>query len=344
MPNRTRLTTICIFVAASLIAPLTAIAAGEVNVYSARKEHLIKPLFDQFTESTGITVNTVTGEASTLVKRLEAESRNTPADLFLTTDAGRLHLAKTKGLLQSIDNDTLTRGVPAHLRDDDNQWFGLSQRSRVIVFSNDRVKAEDISSYEGLIDAKWKGKICIRSSNNIYNQSLLASMIALNGTEKAQSWAEGIVANMGRPPKGNDRAQVTAVSTGECDVAIVNNYYVAKMLKSKKQDERDAVSKVTLFYPNQDGRGAHMNVSGIGVTAHSKNVDNAIALIEFLVSDQAQQWYADTNNEYPIRTDIKVSDTVASWGYPFKQDKLDMSKLGEFNSEAVKVFDRAGWK
>ncbi len=330
---------------ACIILPTqVSLADGEVNLYSARKENLIKPLLDQFSESTGLTVNLVTGGASELIKRLEAEGRNTPADLILTTDAGRLHLAKAKDLLQAVDSDSVKNGVPVHLRDEENMWVGLSQRSRVLVFSKERVKAEDLSSYEDLADPKWKGRICVRSSDNIYNQSLLASLIAHHGAEEAENWAKAVVGNMGRAPKGNDRAQVTAVATGECDIAIVNNYYIGNMVQSSKEAERDAVSQVDVFYPNQNDRGSHMNVSGIGITKHSKNTENAKKLIEFLISDQAQQWYADKNNEYPVREGISVSEIVASWGYPFKQDDLAMSTLGELNSEAVKIFDRAGWK
>ena len=328
----------------SIFAATPTLAADEVNLYSARKENLIKPLLDRFTESSGIAVNLVTGNASALIKRLEAEGRNTPADLLLTTDAGRLHAAHSKELLQSIDDEEVQKQVPAHLFGKDSHWVGLSQRSRVVVYSNERVKSEELSSYEDLADPKWKGKICVRSSDNIYNQSLLASIIAHHGAEEAENWAKGVVANMGRAPKGNDRAQVTAVAIGECDLAIVNNYYVGNMIQSAKDQERDAVSKINVFYPNQADRGAHMNVSGIGITKHSKNTESARKLIEFLVSDTAQQWYADKNNEYPVRTDIDVSETVAAWGYPFKQDQLPVSQLGELNAEAVKIFDRAGWK
>lgn len=333
-----------ILIATSFSALHPAVAADEVNLYSARKENLIKPLLDQFSASTGVQVNLVTGKASALIKRLEAEGQNSPADLILTTDAGRLHVAATRNLLQPVNSGAIEALVPPHLRQNDNLWVGLSQRSRVIVFSSERVKAEELSSYEDLTDPKWEGKICVRSSDNIYNQSLLASIIAHSGAEAAEAWAKGVVANMGRKPKGNDRAQVTAVAIGECDLAIVNNYYIGNMIKSSKDAERDAVSKITVFYPNQDDRGAHMNVSGIGLTKHAKNSDNAIKLIEFLVSDQAQHWYADTNNEYPIRDNIDVSETVSSWGYPFKQDQLEMSRLGELNADAVKIFDRAGWK
>lgn len=327
---------------AAVVAP--AFAADQVNLYSARKENLILPLLDKFSEETGIEVNMVTGGASELIARIRAEGRNTPADLLLTTDAGRLHVAQELDLLQPLQSSTVDESVPGHLRGSDNNWIGLSQRSRVIVYSKDRVDPATLSTYEDLADPKWKGKICVRSSDNIYNQSLLASMIAHDGAEKAQAWAEGVVANMARAPKGNDRAQVTAVAVGECDIALVNNYYIGNMVHSSNQDEVDAVNQIGVFYPNQQDRGAHMNVSGIGLTKYSRNKDNAIKLVEYLVSDEAQTWYADTNHEYPVRAGVPVSETVGAWGYPFKQDELPMSALGENNAEAVRIFDRAGWK
>ena len=326
-----------------MLLPSTGFS-NEVNIYSARKENLIKPLLDRFSDATGIQVNLVTGKASALIKRLEAEGRNSPADLILTTDAGRLHVAASRGLLQAVNNSDITTAVPQHLRHPENLWVGLSQRSRVVAYSNERVKADDLSSYEDLADPKWKGKICVRSSDNIYNQSLMASIIAHHGSEEAEAWARGVVSNMARKPKGNDRAQVSAVATGECDLAIVNNYYIGNMVRSSDENEREAVSKINVFYPNQNDRGAHMNVSGIGITRHARHPENAAKLIAFLVNDASQQWYAETNNEYPVRSDVSVSDLVASWGYPFKQDNLSTSRLGELNAEAVRLFDRAGWK
>jgi len=327
-----------------LFAPLAMGDSEEVNLYSARKERLIAPLLDQFTEATGITVNLVTGSASALIKRLAAEGRNTPADLLLTTDAGRLHVAAEKDLLQAAVSPTIAEQVPAHLRHTDNLWIGLSLRARVVIYNPERIEAASLSTYEDLADPKWRGKLCVRTSDNIYNQSLLASIIAHLGAEQAEAWAQGIVANMARKPKGNERAQVTAVATGECDVAIVNNYYVGNMLLSADARQSEAARQVRVFYPNQDGRGVHVNVSGIGITQHARNRDNALRLIEFLLSDQAQQWYAQTNVEYPIRDSIAVSDIIQGWGYPFKQDTLPMARLGELNGDAVRTFDRAGWR
>lgn len=322
-----------------------ALSAGEVNIYSSRKAQLIKPALEMFTEKTGIQVNLVTGKAKALLKRLESEGRNTPADLLITTDAGNLHAAKVAGLLQSVESEVLTETVPNNLRDDDNQWFALSTRSRVIVYSKERVKPEELTSYEALVDPKWKGRICIRSSSNIYNQSLLSSLIAHSGVSEAEKWAKGVVANMAQPPKGNDRAQVKAVAIGICDIAVVNSYYLGVMMSNSKDlSQQQAAEQVAVFFPNKNDRGAHINISGAGVITGAKHKANAIKLLEFLVSDQAQQWYAQANHEYPIKAGVPVSDTVKSWGYPFKADSLMVSKLGKHNAEAVKVFDRAGWR
>ncbi len=322
----------------------TALADSEVNIYSARKENLIKPLLEQFTSETGIKVNLVAGKASALLKRLQVEGRNTPADLFLTADAGRLHVAKQAGLLQPVESKILSDAIPAHLRDKENQWFGLSRRARVIIYSKQRVKPDMLSTYEDLVNPKWKGKICIRSSGNIYNQSLLASMVAHQGKAAAQKWAAGVVANMARPPRGNDRAQVKAVAIGECDIAVVNSYYLGNMRTSSDQSERDAAAKVALFFPNQNDRGTHINISGAGITKYASNRGNARKLLEFMVDDKAQKWYADSNHEYPVKAGIEVSPVVKAWGYPFKEDNLDMGKLGRYNVTAVKIFDRVGWR
>jgi len=329
-----------IFALTSLSGP--ALASEEVNLYSARKEALIKPLLDKFSSQTGIKVNLVTGKAKTLLKRLQSEGRNTPADILLTTDAGNLHAAKAAGLLQAVDNKVLA-SVPQNLRDSDNQWFALSTRSRVIVYSKDRVKASDLSTYEDLTNPKWKKRICIRSSSNIYNQSLLASLIVHNGMSKAEEWAKGVVANMAQPPKGNDRAQVKAVAVGVCDIAIINTYYMGVM-QEKDAAQQKAAAQVSVFFPNQESRGAHINISGAGLIKGAKHKENAIKLLEYLVSDDAQKWYAQANHEYPIIAGIPVSKIVNAWGYPFKQDNLNVDELGKHNAEAVKIFDRVGWK
>ena len=321
----------------------SAQAAEEVNLYSARKEELIKPLLDQFTVKTGIKVNLVTGKEDALLERLKSEGRNSPADLLLTSDAGRLHRAQEAGVLAPVDSATLKKLVPAHYRDPQGRWFGLSVRARPIAYVTQRVHANELSTYEALAERKWKGRICIRSSDNIYNQSLVASMIAHRGVEATETWAKAFVANFARPPVGGDRDQVLAAAAGQCDVVVVNTYYLAAMLNDKDPAQREAAQKLAVFWPNQKDRGAHVNVSGIGLTAAARHREHAVKLIEYLASDEAQAWYAEVNHEYPIRPGIPVSKTLAAMG-KFKADTLNLHQLGQYNAEAVKLMDRAGWK
>lgn len=324
-------------------AAAPAFASEEVNLYSARKEKLIKPLLDKFTAETGVSVNLITAKADALLKRLQVEGKNSPADLLITTDAGRLHRAKAAGLTQPALTETLKELVPASYRDSDGHWVGLSLRARPIMYVKGKVDPAELSTYEALTDAKWKGRICIRSSNNIYNQSLVASLIAHDGEKATEAWAESLVANFARPPKGGDRDQIKGAASGQCDIAVANTYYLAGMLTSKDEAQKEAASKVAVFWPNQSDRGAHVNVSGATVLAAAKNKANAVKLLEFLASDEAQQWYAEVNGEYPIRDGIAVSDTLKSWG-EFKKDTLKLDQLGTLNPEAVKLMDRAGWK
>ncbi len=318
--------------------------AQEVNLYSARKEALIKPLLDEFSNKTGIQVNLVTGKADALLKRLETEGANTPADVLITVDAGRLHRAKAAGLLAPINSAVLQESVPANYRDPENYWFGLSLRARPIMYALEKLDPNTLTSYEDLADPRWKGKICVRSSSNIYNQSLVASMIAANGEQQTEQWARALVANLARPPKGGDRDQIRAAAAGQCVIAIANTYYLARMTTSKKdQREREAAGKIGIIWPNQNGRGAHINVSGAGVTKFAKHKDNAIKLLEFLVSDEAQRFYADSNHEYPVKADMEPSDILKQWG-KFNGDAVNLSLLGKYNSTAVKLMDRAGWR
>ena len=318
--------------------------ASEVNVYSARKENLIKPLLDKFSAETGIATNLITAKADKLLTRLINEGRNTPADVFITVDAGRLHRAKKAGVLQPFESTLIEKTVPIHLRDKDRLWVGLSQRARVIFYAKDRIDPKQLSSYEDLADSKWKKRICIRGSGNIYNQSLVASMIASNGKASTQQWVDALVKNFARPPVGGDRDQIKAAAAGQCDIAIANTYYYGKMQASDQSDpQKQAAEKMGLFWPNQKGRGTHVNVSGAGIIKHSKNKQNAIRLIEYLVSAEAQAWYASVNHEFPVVEGVAASTLVADWG-EFKSDHLNLSHLGEFNSEAVKIMDRAGWQ
>lgn len=323
--------------------PTISLASTEVNLYSARVEALIKPLLDRFSEETGIKVNLVTGKADELLNRLRHEGRNSPADILLTTDAGNLHRAKEAGLTQAFASDVLTSRIPAQYRDPAGHWYGLSLRARPIMYAKDRVDPATLSSYEALTEAQWRGKICIRSSSNIYNQSMVASMIASQGEEAAEAWASGLMRNLARPPRGGDRDQIKAVAAGQCDIAIANTYYLAGMLDGNDPGEREAAEKVGVFWPNQDGNGVHMNVSGAALTQAARNKDNAIRLIEFLSNEESQQWYAQVNGEYPVNAAAAVGERLQAWG-EFKADDVQMEKLGEFNPQAVRLMDRVGWR
>jgi len=320
-----------------------SVQAAEVNVYSGRGEAFLKPLFETFTKETGIKVNLVSGKDDALIERLKAEGAQSPADLLMTADAGRLHRAKAAGVLQPVTSPILEAAIPAPYRDSDKQWFGLTMRARVIVYSPKRVKPEELSSYEQLADARWKGRLCMRSSDSIYNQSLTASLLAHNGEEATLAWAKGMVNNFARPPKGGDRDQIKAIAAGECDVSLVNTYYLAGMQTAAESAERDAATSVRVFWPNQQGRGTHVNISGGGVTAAAKNVAEARKLLEFLVSDEAQRWYAEVNHEYPIKPGVAISPTLRAFG-EFKADELPLSRLGELNTQAVRLLNRAGWR
>ncbi len=318
-------------------------APSQVNVYTHRHYEADQELFGRFQETTGIKVNVVQASADELIQRLEAEGANSPADVLITVDAGRLYRAKQLGLLQPIESEVLRSSIPAHLRDPDNQWFGLTQRARIIVHSKERVQPQQLSTYEALAEPQWTGRILVRSSENIYNQSLLASIIAADGADAAQQWAEQVVANLARTPKGNDRDQVKAIAGGEGDVALINTYYLGLLLSSEDPEERRAGEQVSVFFPNQGDRGAHVNVSGAAVTASSRNRDEAVQLLEFLVSDEAQELFAAGNFEYPVKPGVPWSDLLESWGR-FQADQVSLSRLGELNSEAVRIFDRAGWR
>mgnify|MGYP003665735933 FL=1 len=329
-------------VAAIMLGAPTAHAKA-VNVYSARQEALIKPMLDRFTEETGIEVNLITGDGDALLTRLRSEGRNSPADVLLTVDAGRLYRAKEAGVLQPIQSDYLVENIPANLRNSEGYWYGLSVRARVIAYAKDRINPEELSTYEALTDEQWRGRICVRSSGNIYNQSLVASMISTQGEAATEAWAEGLVANFARPPQGGDRDQIKALATGQCDLALVNSYYYGAMLQSDDEEERAAAGAVAVFFPNQDGRGTHINVSGAGVTQSASNIAEATALIEFLAGPEAQSWYAEANNEYPASKGIEPSPLLESWG-DFKADSVDVTELGRLNAQAVMAMDRANWK
>ncbi|WP_130806376.1 Fe(3+) ABC transporter substrate-binding protein [Senegalia massiliensis] len=316
---------------------------GAVNVYTDRHYDTDESLYEAFTEDTGIEVNIVKAKSDELIERLSREGESTEADVLITADAGRLHRAKSKDLLQSVESDVLSQNVPENLKDVDNTWYGLTIRGRVIVYSEERVSPEELSTYQDLTSDKWKEKILVRSSSNIYNQSLLASFIELYGEKEAEKWAEGIVNNMARKPQGNDRDQAKAIVAGEGDLAIMNTYYIGKMLNSSDPEEVEVANKIGVFFPNKETEGTHINVSGAGITKNSKNKENALKLIEFLSGEKAQKEFAEANYEYPVNKNVEPSELLKSWGN-FNAQDINLSILGEYNSEAVKIFDRVGWK
>ena len=334
------------FVAAlnlGLFAPLVAIADGQVNVYSARKEALIKPLLDRFSEETGIEVRLLTGKADGLLQRLRVEGRASPADMFITVDAGRLHLAKAMGLFQAIDNTALNEAIPANLRDPDGAWFGLSLRARPIFYSRDRVDPASISRYEDLANPEWQGRLCLRSSDAVYNQSLVASKLAASGEEETQQWISGMVANLARKPAGGDTEQLRFLANHECDLTIANTYYYGRLMASSDASDREISELIGIIWPNQNDRGTHVNVSGAGVLKSSRNKANAEKLLAFLVSPESQAWYAEVNNEYPVRKDVAPAERLRAWG-TFKPDSVNLQLLGELNADAVRSMDKAGWR
>ena len=325
----------------TMLSPLAV--AEQVNLYSARKEALIKPLLDKFTQQTGISVNLVTGNADNLITRLKSEGKYSPADLLLTTDVGRLYRAKQQGLTQAISVSAAIATLPNDFRDEQGHWLGLSLRARPMMVSVDKVDAQTIANLEDLIKPEWKGRVCIRSSSNIYNQSMVASLIVQLGELAAQEWVNGLVNNFARSPQGGDRDQIKALAAGLCDVVIANTYYLAGMLKSEDETTQQQAKKVKVIWPNQAGRGAHINISGVSLAKYAPNKNAALKLIDFLLSKESQLWYATTNHEYPILADIAWSELLQSFG-TFKAEQVPLGQLGELNAAAVKMMDRAGWK
>jgi iron(III) transport system substrate-binding protein len=318
-------------------------ASTEVNVYTARHYEVDDTLYSNFTKSTGIKVNVVKGTAEELVERMKREGASSPADLFITVDGGVLNNAKLSGVLQPIQSSVITENVPAQYRDKENQWIGLSSRARIIAYSKERVKPEQLSTYEDLATDKWKGKVLVRSSTSLYNQSLLASLIELGGEAKAEQWAKGIATNLGRAPEGGDRDQAKAILAGQGDVAIMNTYYVGQLLNSKDAEEVKVGKQIGVFFPNQQTTGTHLNISGAGLAKNSKNKDAAIKLIEYLTGTEAQGIFSKVNFEFPVNPKAELPELLKSWG-EFKKQQLDFSKLGEHNKKAVEILNKVGWK
>ena len=322
-----------------LAAPFAVAATDEVNVYSYRKPQLIDPLFEAFTQQTGIRVNSVFAKKG-LLQRLKSEGRNSPADLVFTTDIGRLTDIQRAGLTQSVNSPTLRAAVPANYREPQGHWFGLTARARIIVASKDRVTPGEIEDYEDLVDPLWQGRVCTRSAKHPYMVALTASMIAAHGYAHAKQWLDGLRNNLARRPQGNDRAQVKAIYNGLCDVAVINHYYMAKMLADPKQ--KSWAESVRVIFPNQSGRGTHMNVSGVALTKHAPHRDSAIVLMEFLASEQGQALYAKENGEYPVTSGVPWNALQQSWG-KFRQDSLSLATIADHRARAVRLADEVGY-
>lgn len=311
--------------------------AEQVVVYSARIEQLIKPMFDAFTERTGIQIKYTTDNEGALLARLKAEGRNTPADMLITADAGNLWAAAHAGLLRPIDSQILRSNIPEHLRDPNNEWFGLSIRARTIIYNTNKVKPEDLSTYEDLADPKWKKRLCLRTSKKVYNQSLVAMMIAEHGEAETERIVKGWVSNLATDPLSDDTRAMEFVAAGRCDVTIVNTYYYGRLM------QKDPDLPLGIFWPNQRSGGVHVNISGAGLTRYGKHPKAAEELLEFLTSIQAQKLFADVNMEYPVNPNITPDPIVVSWGR-FIQNNINLAKAGELQAEAVKLMDRAGYR
>ncbi len=329
--------------AAVLVPGLAAAQDKVVNLYSSRHYDTDEALYANFTKQTGIAINRLEAKEDELLQRMKAEGDKSPADVVITVDAGRLWRAQEMGLLQPIHSAVLEKEIPAHLREPDGHWFGFSKRARILVVNKEKVKPGEITRYEDLADAKWKGRVLIRSSTNVYNQSLVGSMIATLGEPATETWARAVVANMARPPKGGDTDQIKAVAAGEGDVAVSNSYYVARLMGSKKPEDQAIAAKIAVVFPNQNDRGTHVNISGAGVAKYAPNKANAIKFLEYLASKQAQEYFAKGNYEFPVVGGVALHPVIAGWA-EFKEDRVNAAVFGKNNAAALKLMDRAGWK
>jgi len=324
----------------ALTAP--AFAEGELNLYSSRHYDTDERLYSDFTDQTGIEINRIEGNADELIARMQAEGRNSPADILLTVDTSRLERAKNAGILQPIDSAVLEAAVPGNLQDSDDQWFGFSQRARIFFYDKAGM-ANPPQSYLDLADPAYRGLVCIRSSSNTYNQTLLASLVQNLGEAAARDWAAGVVANMARDPQGGDTDQIRGVVSGECGVAVSNTYYFARAIRRDVKGVSEAIDQIGWVFPDQDGAGAHINLSGGGVAAHAPNRDNAIRFLEYLASDQAQRYFSNGNDEYPVVAGVELAENVAALG-EFRADAVSLSDVAKNIPTAQKIFNEVGWR
>ena len=323
------------------------VMTNEVNVYTSRHYDSDDALYEEFTKETGIKVNIISGKGSALLERLKSEGKNSPADIFFTVDAGNLWKVQKEGLFQSIESKKVLQAVPENLRGPNNEWTAIAKRARVVFYNPDRVSEDMIKdfNYEDLADPKWKNRIVIRSSSNMYNQSLVASLISNLGEDATEEWAKGLVGNFARKPQGNDRSQIIAVANGEADLAVANTYYIGIMLSgSAGKEQLEAAKKVKMIFPNQNNRGAHVNISGAGILRNSPNSGNANAFLDFLISKEVQKYMVNKSYEYPILSDVKPSPEIASFGTSFIEDQTSVKNFGQLNPDAVRLMDRSGWK
>lgn len=316
--------------------------AQELNLYSSRHYDTDERLYSEFEDATGITINRLEGNADELIARMQAEGSNSPADVLLTVDTSRLQRAKDAGLLQSVDSEVLETRIPAHLQDADNQWFGFSQRSRIIFYDAEDV-ADPPRTYAALAERKYEGKVCIRSGTNVYNQTLLSALIEHEGAEAAREWAAAVVSNFARPPEGGDTDQLLALVSGSCEVAVANTYYFARAIRTDVEGLSDSLGGIGWIFPDQDGNGAHMNLSGGGVAANAPNRENAIEFLEYLASDRAQEYFSAGNDEYPAVPGVAISPAVAELGF-FKPDDVDLSAVAKNLPAAQQIFNEVGWE
>lgn len=324
-------------------AILRAQGAGTLNLYSSRHYDTDETLYSDFTRATGIRVNRVEAAPDALIERMRAEGANSPADVFISVDAGRIERARELGLLSPVNNEVLASRIPAPLRDPDGHWFGFSTRARVIMYHRDRVNPSQLSTYEDLADPKWRGKVLMRSSTNIYSQSLTGSILAANGEAATEAWARGLVANFARQPRGGDSDQIRAAFAGEGELAISNTYYLGNIIRKSAPADAALIEKIGVFFPNQGDRGTHVNISGGGVCASSKNREAAVRFLEYLVSPSAQRFLAEGNDEYPVVAGLAPPPTIARFG-TFKADQLNARIFARNNAQALQIMDRAGWK
>lgn len=323
---------------------LISCSEGEVvNIYSARHYDTDQQLYDNFTEETGIEVNLIEGSSDELIERINNEGVNSPADVVITVDAGRLWRAKEAGVLQPFESEYLNENISDEMRDPEGYWVGLSKRVRGIIYNTEAVDPTELEGYWELADDKWEGRICIRSSNNIYNQSLVASLIEIHGEEATDQWATDFVNNFARAPEGGDTDQIKAVAAGICDVAIANHYYLARLMQSDSEEDQEVASQVAMYFPPEEHGGTHVNISGAGVAANSPNEKNAIRFIEYLATEEAQQYYALANNEFPVLTGMELPEILNEFG-DFDTDGVNVAMYGNNNPTAIRVMDRAGWR